>query len=136
MEHPLQRDRAMFARKKNHAPITTARVNNDFFSPIWSSAHFYEPARAPANTTNPTGEGDGLRELVLRLAVPTEWLVHMELDPQLELFLACIDDRKTVGDILGAGPRDEMLRELFELLDEGIVLARARLSLTHKRATR
>ena len=130
VERPLQSRSAMFARKKSHAPITTAGATNDFFSPLWSSPQFYEPARVPANNT---GGGDVLRELVLRLAIPREWLPAMELDPELEQFLASLDDRRTVGDILRATPRGEMLRDLFDLLDEGIVLARARRSLTRAR---
>ncbi len=106
----------MFARKKRSRPVPTMRAANDFFSPIWSSANVTEP--------DPLG---GARHLVLRLGVPAEWLPQMDLDPQLELLLGCLDDTTPLGELLGpAPPRGEMLRQLFELLDEGIVIARVR----------
>lgn len=127
------------------APISAPRAIPDVLSPLWSEMPRIEPEplrHAPlppepaesavlvcasvvsSNELEPQDEVTA-GALVLRLVIPCEWLADMELDPHVEWFLERVDGKRTIDDIFGEGiRREETMRELFELLEEGVVTSR------------
>jgi len=147
---------ALFGFKKKSSPASVSPASPaapDFCSPLWSDVHRVESMRRPVTRREPrrpsvepppvlvclpetpseesatdAGEHGAMRQVVLRLTIPSEWLDDMELDPQVELLLACIDDTTTIGELLGEGMRrEETMNELFELLENGVLEARLRM---------
>lgn len=76
----------------------------------------------------------GDRSRILRVAVPDAWLAEMALDPRVAFVLSRVDGISSIDAILDVSnmPEQECMQLLVELMDEGVLEARAPLPRTSR----